>query len=229
MIRFHPADDELAAFVEGLLDPTHALMVAAHCDLCPHCRSKVDAISDVGSALVFEDGDEPEATGPSLDQMLESIINAAPVSQTRSHTQYPATIEFQGRAYRMPESLRRIARAKRSWSRLIGGLWLAPVMIGGKTLANFIFMEKGGIIPEHTHIGNEYTLVMHGSFDDGHNTYTSGDYIALNSDSVHTPKASSAESCLVFTIIDEPLHFTSKWAKLVNPFSHLYFSVSAKL
>ena len=89
--------------------------------------------------------------------------------------------------------------------------------------ANFIYMEKGGRVPEHTHKGSEITLVLDGEFTDGLSHYDTGDFIIMNDSHVHTPQSDADEGCLVFSIVDQPLHFTSGLARLLNPFSQLFF------
>ncbi|MEC7469201.1 MAG: anti-sigma factor, partial [Pseudomonadota bacterium] len=37
------------------------------------------------------------------------------------------------------------------------------------------------------------------------------------------PRSDAPEGCLVFSVVDQPLHFTSGLARLLNPFSHLFF------
>jgi putative transcriptional regulator len=38
------------------------------------------------------------------------------------------------------------------------------------------------------------------------------------------PVANSEDGCLVLTVLDKPLHFTTGWAKLINPLSQIYFN-----
>ena len=102
-------------------------------------------------------------------------------------------------------------------------MWQAPVDLGNQGVANFIFMGSGGSVPEHTHRGTEYTLVIDGEFSDGLSRYDTGDFIFMDGEKTHTPKAEGKEGCLVFSIVDQPLHFTSGLARLLNPFSHLFF------
>ncbi len=133
-----------------------------------------------------------------------------------------------GRKFELPETLRRYNARISEWTKLVGKLWQCQVELGGGYLAQFVYMEKGGSIPEHTHKGNELTIVIDGEFSDGLNDYETGDFISLDTNHKHIPSTQSDEGCLVFSIIDQPLHFTSGWAKLVNPLSHLYFRVNAR-
>ena len=101
-------------------------------------------------------------------------------------------------------------------SRAVG--WMRKEKGGKKTLNR----EKN-IVNEHTHRGTEYTLVIDGEFSDGLEKYDTGDFIYMDGDKTHSPKSDASEGCLVFSIVDQPLHFTSGFARLLNPFSHLFF------
>ena len=133
------------------------------------------------------------------------------------------TIELDGRVFTLPRTLHRYINKTGNWSSLVGKLWQAPVDLGNQGVANFIFIGMGGSVPEHTHRGTEYTLVVDGEFSDGLSRYDTGDFIFMDGDKTHTPKSEGKEGCLVFSIVDQPLHFTSGLARLLNPFSHLFF------
>ena len=133
------------------------------------------------------------------------------------------SIELDGRVFNLPKTLHRYIEKTGNWSGLVGKLWQAPVDLGNQGVANFIFMGSGGSVPEHTHRGTEFTLVIDGEFSDGLSHYDTGDFIYMDGEKTHTPKAEGNVGCLVFSIVDQPLHFTSGLARLLNPFSHLFF------
>jgi putative transcriptional regulator len=179
---------------------------------------------------LYTESNTDEAFNGSIDTELEGSfgnmlfeITSQQIDKGVATTLNNKVLELDGRQFTLPRSLKRIANSIGNWSHLVGKLWQAPVNIGGDTVANFIFMEKGGSVPEHTHRGTEMTLVVNGEFSDGLADYDSGDFMVMDENHVHTPIATSDEGCLVFSIVDKPLHFTSGWARLINPFSHLFF------
>ena len=218
MINFHPTDKQIKRFAEGNLPAAEALIVSAHCDMCPHCSEKLrmesEAIAEVELAETSMD--------PQLDSIMASILQQ-PVAERSLSIPMNSTIELDGLSFTVPRALRRYVRKTGNWSSLVGKLWQAPVDMGDIGMAHFIYMEKGGRVPEHTHKGTEYTLVINGEFSDGIANYDSGDFIALDGEHTHAPLSDADEGCLVFTIVDKPLHFTSGLARLLNPFSHLFF------
>ena len=246
MIRFHPSAQQLKDFVEGTLSPATSLMVSAHCDMCAKCQRFVEIETEsLAAQMVSAVSDNAFATseaslqfGDMLSQITQlpqspnGSVEGASVAEYREtfdrqssppRPEKLGTIELDGRTFTIPRTLHRYIDKTGNWSSLVGKLWQAPVDLGNQGVANFIFMGSGGSVPEHTHRGTEYTLVIDGEFSDGLSRYDTGDFIFMDGDKTHTPKAEGKDGCLVFSIVDQPLHFTSGLARLLNPFSHLFF------
>lgn len=219
MINYHPSHGQLTQFVNGTLAPAVSLIVSAHTDMCESCKNKVQAIqADISEQML-----SPTDTG-SIDfgNMIEQITNKPSLVGEKPLAEADKALELDGRYFKLPRALHRFSDKTSGWSHLVGKLWQTQVDIGGDLKAHFIYMEKGGQVPEHTHRGNEYTLVIDGEFSDGLGSYDTGDIVLMNSEK-HTPKAETDEGCLVFSVLDQPLHFTSGIARMLNPFSHLFF------
>lgn len=223
MINFHPNKQQLTAFAEGTLSPSDALIISAHCDMCSHCQSIVKFHSESVADEIFisEKSSEVLDFGSMMSDITDCEVDLK--SSVKRDVQDLKVIELDGKEFVLPRSLNRLSSKMGNWSHLVGKIWQAPVDIGGVNVANFIFMETGGSVPEHTHRGNETTLVINGHFSDGIAQYDSGDFIHLDGNHTHSPNTQADEGCLVFSIVDKPLYFTSGWARLINPFSHLFF------
>lgn len=208
------------------MPPTESIMVSAHCDMCPHCRRIIKAETErlAGEAL----SEHRAGMTYQFDAMLAGITQlptaefsgAAGIQISRPANKF---IELDGKRFKLPRTLQRFAGKTGNWSGLVGRLWQAPVDIGSYGVAHFIYMGQGGSVPEHTHRGTEFTLVLDGQFSDGLSHYDSGDFILMDGEHTHAPRTDAPEGCLVFSILDQPLHFTSGLARLLNPFSHLFF------
>lgn len=231
MIKFHPSSQQLKEFVEGSLTPAVSLLVSAHCDMCEQCQLRVESeTEELAAELVseIEEGfDESAQFGDMLSQITQSPssieVDGSSSSYASSLGERTVSIELDGRSFKLPRTLHRYVDKTGNWSSLVGKLWQAPVDLGNQGVANFIFMGSGGSVPEHTHRGTEYTLVIDGEFSDGLSDYDTGDFIFMDGNKTHTPRSDTKEGCLVFSIVDQPLHFTSGLARLLNPFSHLFF------
>lgn len=231
MIKFHPSSQQLKEFVEGSLTPAVSLLVSAHCDMCEQCQLRVESeTEELAAELVSEieeSFDESAQFGDMLSQITQSPssieVDGGSSSYVSNIGDRTVSIELDGRSFKLPRTLHRYVDKTGNWSSLVGKLWQAPVDLGNQGVANFIFMGSGGSVPEHTHRGTEYTLVIDGEFSDGLSDYDTGDFIFMDGNKTHTPRSDTKEGCLVFSIVDQPLHFTSGLARLLNPFSHLFF------
>jgi len=200
--------------------------------MCPKCKEKLDLFTDNIANQIFSSDVSHPTIGSDYVNMFETItshrledVNDRP-SELKPHVVARSqTIEVDGKEFNLPATLCRFIDRIGEWTHLLGKLWLAPVDLGEGRLAQFIYMENGGSVPEHTHKGSECTLVIDGAFEDGLSDYDSGDYILLDRSHTHAPQ--SDKGCLVFNLIDQPLYFTNGWAKLINPLSHLYFNANS--
>ena len=221
MIKYHPSQRQLEQFVQGTCSPAWALVIAAHVDMCEYCQEEVRSIEAQLSSEQMT-AYSSDILDPTLINMMDDIMELDPLPELteESESKY---LELDGRKFEVPRALQRLVDKTDSWSRVVGKLWQAPVDLGEMGKGHFIYMEKGGGVPEHTHRGNELTLVLNGEFEDGQRCYDSGDFILMNGTDTHTPISTSEKGCLVFSFVEEPLHFTSGLARLLNPFSHLFF------
>ncbi|WP_417665117.1 ChrR family anti-sigma-E factor [Pseudidiomarina sp.] len=222
MIKFHPSEQHLVLYTAGELSPAMLMMVGTHVDMCAHCQSHVQDIEEQMASKLFGDN-EQLARRASFDeqQMLQAIFNsqapAASVPIAANDSLY-----LEGQRFALPPTLARNHHHIGEWSRLPGKLWRAPVRVGGEEMLNFIYMAEHASLPEHTHKGNEATLVVNGVFNDEHNEYRDGDFMLLDGSHKHSP-ATQNEDCLTIAALEGPLHFTTGLSRLLNPFSSLFF------
>ena len=205
MISYHPKFIDLQAFSAGNCEPAMALMISAHVDMCSQCQQDCVDIQAELAAEIFA----PLSTAAPLDRQylaMMSNITDLPVAKTKKAVVSNTSIELDGKFFELPRSLRRHVKNTGSWSRLVGKLWQAPIDLGDIGNANFMYMEKGGRVPEHTHKGTEMTLVIDGQYGDGLAEYDCGDFTVMNNQHKHLPHSEADDGCLVLTIVDQPLH-----------------------
>ncbi|WP_331458462.1 ChrR family anti-sigma-E factor [Aliidiomarina indica] len=218
-IKFHPSEELLVNYVSGQLNAALAVVVGTHLDMCPRCRSVVHDI-EVHLATRELHQTSPMAE-PELAAMLESILaSEAPMVAPKSAPE--ENIILESKSFKVPPSLGRHASRMGPWSKMPGGLWRAPLELNADERMHLIYMQENASVPEHTHRGSEATLVLDGVFSDEHDEYRDGDFIFLDATQQHTPHTTD-ESCLTLAFLDAPLHFTSGVARLLNPFSSLFF------
>ena len=66
--------------------------------------------------------------------------------------------------------------------------------------ARLLSIPPGKGAPEHGHEGEELTLVLSGSFNDGEARYGRGDACYASANMIHTPRVDGDETCICFAV-----------------------------
>lgn len=209
MANYHPADELLMQFAAGQLSNALGIMVACHLENCPQCNHQVRLYDQLGGELLAEQ-DEVQVSDSILNQAWAKIQQPAVVPPTPM-----------GDA-RLPRPLRRFVPEfydALPWSGFSKSIqqWDLPISDSQYT-ARFYKIAAGKELPEHTHKGNEFTLVMSGSFSDKSGDYHQGDFILADQHTRHQPRAHMEEDCICFAVMDAPLKLTGVFGRLLNPF-----------
>lgn len=219
-IHFHPNYDLLSRYANGELDSASSILISAHLEFCPHCRQKIAAI-EAKQARILESSESASLT-PSLSAMMFEIMAHEP-AETIIEEVTDCELTMEDKTYPLPSVLQRHNDKIGPWSRLPGNIKRAQVEVSGDSKMNFIYMDSDSSLPEHTHQGQEITLVLAGEFYDESGTYKPGDFIVQTDEHTHLPRTREGQDCLCLTLLNAPLHFTSGLATLLNPFSQLFF------
>ena len=251
MIKYHPSDEWLQGHAAAELPLSLSIGIAAHCELCHECQTKLAEYTAQLAALSFADetdvplshrlshglkehenslaaqnhkhvlpvvnSDSDAETDVDMDAMLAKIT-----ANGRQQVRLTPTpeVSVKGHNYRLPKVFAQLT--EHSWQGLgkISRMRLnAAEDVPAR--ASLMHIDVEGEIPEHTHKGQELTLLLAGEFEDEFNQYVPGDFIVLNGEHLHSPKTKTG--CLCYTIVDAPLHFTKGLSKLLNPIGELIY------
>lgn len=218
MPSYHPGPELLMDYASGALSEPVALLVASHVSLCRECQGEVARLDALGGALL-ESLDGDPLGEDAMDRALARL-------------EVPASLEA-------PSSLaapaaaadRRVPRPLRDY--LGGGLdslvWktrggvseaaLLPAFPGVKT--RLLRIKAGTALPQHTHEGQEYTLLLEGGFSDASGHYLRGDVAVADESVDHRPVADEGEDCLCLAVTDAPLRLTGPLGRYLNFFARL--------
>jgi putative transcriptional regulator len=230
MSSIHPSKALLKQFIEAELDDAMAMIVSAHISSCDDCHKHVTELQDTYAEAAMRDGVEQEMSlelDISIDDIMCLAEEQTDVESANSKQIETPTVQFQGREFKLPEQLAGFSDRSGPWTRVMNKVWRSEITGHGLPYQlDFIYMEPGGSVPSHNHKGNEYTLVIDGDFSDGVEDYKAGDLVQFSGVEEHEPF--SRNGCLCIAAIDAPLHFTSGMARLINPFSQLFFSTEGQ-
>lgn len=198
-------DTLLAGYAAGALPKALHALVGAHLELSPQSRNYVSAL-EASLGRSFED--ERSTKVSHRDERLDAIfaLDAAPVRAANAAV--PKSLEhFFGKSF-----------DEMTFRSILPGVKECRVPTDDGTTAVLYRIRAGKKMPQHTHEGSEYTLVIRGAFSDVTGRYGRGDVAISDEDLDHTPVAEAGEECLCFAVMDAPLRLTGPIGRFFNRF-----------
>ncbi len=213
-IQHHIGDDTLMAYVNGTLPETISVVVATHLAICPECRKNVALMEDIAALYLVES--EPayhvdaDPTAPDIQQLDPEIATAASTKyQTDKGVPNPL-------ADRMPVHLEDIP-----WKKLIPGISHYPLSVADgsrkKGVLRLLKIAPGTPMPEHSHSGQEITMILRGSYIDDLGRFQTGDIADLDDEVWHQPVADTDKDCICLIATSAPLKFSGFFSRLLQP------------
>lgn len=225
MIKHHPSQELLQAFVNGELPASLSAGIAIHADMCPACQATIATMTEQAAEDSFEQAflhqfvvdDNEDIADIDFERMFSEITDSSDVAKVK--VEQPKFITLKGKEYKLPKQLQHMEFAS---PMNLGKLARSRVDLGeGEIHTSLLHIDPGGAVPQHTHQGYELTLLLEGSFCDEMGEYHAGDFIMLDQQHDHSPM--SPDGCLCFTVANDALHFTKGFNKLLNPFGSLIY------
>jgi putative transcriptional regulator len=207
------SEDLLLRYAAGQLRPAPALVVASHLAMSRSSRVVISQFEEIGGALVEE---QPIAD---LSPGLFERTLAGLSQEAREPAVAPAgTHEVLGMGITLPVPLAR--RKIGPWKWLGPGMRFARVEMPEDPSHNLVLLRvpAGRALPEHSHSGSEFTLVLKGSFHDESGRYLPGDLIEEDEDTDHTPVTDEDGECICLVAIEGPMRIKSWLGRLAQPF-----------
>lgn len=183
--------------------PLHAL-VAAHVDLNPAGARFATSLEGLRAADMEA---APPVAVTSRDKMLAEIFAARPAAPAATPAADDAVF---------PPSLHRylgVAAKDVPWRTVLPGVKEWTVSDADGIEAKLYWIKAGRKMPQHTHEGQEVTLVLRGGFSDVSGHYARGDVAVADHDLDHKPVADEGEDCICFAVTDAPLKLTGPVAR----------------
>ncbi len=206
-ITHHPGEELLLSYASGAADEAVALLVASHLALCESCRAVVRRAEAAGGSLLSKvapialSGSAYEAVLARLDSSTASIVRNANLA-----TNVPAPLQvYVGGDF---ETL--------DWRPVTKGLSIFPLATKGSTRARLIRAEPGAAVAAHSHRGEEWTLVLTGSYSDATGRYQAGDVQSTTPELTHCPMADAGPVCINLAVTDAPLIFKGLLPKIAG-------------
>lgn len=197
-------DALLAGYAAGSLPRALHALVGAHLELTPRNR---DYVTSLESSLAQGVECVQAANVRRRRERLDAIFSMEPAQPRCERSDPLALLHLTGKPLDQLE-----------FRTLLPGVREHRLVTEDGTTAVFYRIRGGKKMPQHTHEGSEYTLVIRGAFRDESGLYGRGDIAISDEDIDHVPVAEPGEECLCFAVMDAPLRLTGPIGRLFNRF-----------
>lgn len=214
-IQNHPDEELLAAFSAASLPLSQALCISAHLEHCSECAQNLHRLNQLGSELMRQlkpSPPTPELKSRLLDQI--DLISDEPTSDR-------LTSRPNADNKTLPRCLHQFVKTGYqdiAWKRMspdIHSFELCRDQNNAKV--ELLRIKAGGTSGTHTHMGDEYTVILEGSFSDEAGLYHRGDFLVRDSRHQHTPVATTDQVCICLAVTEAPIQLTGFFGRLLNP------------
>ncbi len=218
----HISDELLTAYAAGTLSEAESLIVATHSAFCPLCRDAIAEFEAIGATFMDELEPEEMAAG-SLDFVMSKLDDdeAWPENVVR-HPSARTKPDNPDKGVILPEPLRSYVGGDLKdvvWRPVIRGLEEAELSVSSPDYnVRLIRVAAGAAMPQHSHQGLEYTLLLTGAYRDSSGRFARGDVQIADGDVDHQPTAEPGEPCVCLIVTDAPIKLTGPLGRLLNPF-----------
>ncbi len=216
-------EELLEAYAAGATSPGLSLLCAAHMTLSPEAREYVSAVEEVGGALLsgIDDDEGEDRTGAmSFDALLARIdaedahgvdVRAAPSASAVDIDAGP-----------LPRPVARALGRRFSdvpWKARLPKIAEHVLSESDGEKVSLMRARPGARVPDHTHRGDEATLVLTGAMRDGDRMLTAGDIALCGPEHDHHPEIVGDETCYCLIVVDGRLRFTGALGRALNLFA----------
>lgn len=191
MIAHHPPLELLFDYAAGVSAESASLLAASHLVFCRECRDRVARIEALGGAMIDRLPGEAPATG-AFEAVLGRLDEPEEILPQPEFDAVTRTI--------LPSPLRDYLNADlkdlkwRRRSLVHEEVPLGRTEDGAKLTLLKIHAGKG--VLNHTHKGEEFTLVLQGGYSDADGHYGRGDVAVGDPSVTHRPVADPGEDCI---------------------------------
>jgi len=207
------SDDAITEYAAGTLSPAKHMIVACQSEIAKAVAERVAFQEDIAASLIEET--KPQSLSPLF---MGNVLAALPEQESVNENQVDAPVN--GLA---PKSLRHMlghGLKELKWKSLVPGVAVHDILGNRKTKEGerlYLLKAKGGMrMPEHSHTGEEWTLILTGSYTIGDKRFARGDLHIEDETETHSPHIDEGEDCICLVMTQGPLKMQGWLPKLVQ-------------
>jgi putative transcriptional regulator len=203
-IVHHPNEETILAHAAGTLDPALALVVTRHLAMCDECRERSRWAAALGAALLEGLGSDP-ATADLTQRALSAVQGRiAATEQASAET----ALDSESRSAQLWQILQH-PDDDLPWRSMTPGInyYFVAADADSGSWARLFRFQPGVRLPRHSHGGEEYALVLQGSYVDESGHYAVGDFSEVEAAFSHEPVVDSEIPCIALIATTGQLRF----------------------
>lgn len=221
----HPDIELLLKYASGKLEPSLAVAISLHQQTCQTCQKEISLLESVGGDAIESTVDiiheSIDSTNNSFNSLMEKIEQQQDKQDNNSFENdnlESLAIAQSDHAFVKMMAEKQFDQIK--WQKVSSKIWKANIAMNDPCYqVELLKFAPNANIPQHTHQGNEFTLVLDGDFSDHQGNYVEGDFITQNEEDHHQPIAGD-KGCICMAITDAPLKFTGTLGPIFNWFNN---------
>jgi putative transcriptional regulator len=208
----------LIDYASGGVSEAESLLIDIHLAFCAQCQRTAQAALAIGGALL-ESISPAQLPRTLFDRTLRAIDAMEPASLSPSAAIAPPSF---AESWPSPLRARLSSHPLSAWRRLPAGFRALRVPTADESSRIWIMNAPGGRGPlRHTHIADEWTVVLEGGFTDETGTYAAGDFAYMDAGDEHTMVAEPGEGCVCILLMREQPRYLTLMGKLLSPLLRL--------
>lgn len=219
MASTHPTDKLVSLYASGEATEGVALAVAAHLTYCPSCRARVEQAEAIAAALMTSDQSDDALELPNIGAVLARLDDD---EAGMMEAEAPCASASKLDAGPLPTAVSAkvgLNFADIPWRFRLPGVSEYEMTSSEGDSISLLRVKPGVAIPQHTHEGEELTVVFSGVLEDGGISYGVGAMSVADHDVDHHPRAGAGEVCICLAVVSGGLRFTGRFGRALNLFS----------
>ncbi|MEI2737083.1 MAG: ChrR family anti-sigma-E factor [Rhodoblastus sp.] len=203
-LRFHPENATLVSYAAGALPQSIAILVGAHIEMCRACRAEMETVGALAGAA-FACAPVEQVDADAFARLAARLDGEPPPPASRQARE----------AADLPGPLARFVGGGTeaiAWREVLPGIEHCRYTLTstrGESALRLLRAAPGREIPDHSHSGQEVTLVLSGALGDGARVYQAGELCDLDDTTSHNPRVHGEDLCICAIAEEGPPRFAS--------------------
>lgn len=218
-MNYHPDIELLLKYSTGQLAPALSIAIGIHQQHCEICRNRIRDVESIGGDTLENLPSEQVSHLTKKVSEQEALTLLMSQVESISQDEQPSAYEDCAVANSDLDLLERLSKRQFdtfTWKKVTTSISKADISVAEDDFkVELLKFDANAKIPQHTHEGQEFTLVLEGDFSDSLGKYESGEFIVQDTTVEHQPVAGS-QGCVCLAITTAPLKFTGILGPVLN-------------